>query len=149
MEYKLIQEILAKSVSKNWDMAKTEWNLDGISYIKPPEEPYTCLCGHYPIRELCYIKNSYTGTILTVGNCCIDKFTGLNSKKYFDSLKRVKKDLSNPFNADFIRLMYEKFIISKWERDFYLSTWRKRHLTGRQFDKRIQINNKIIIKEAF
>ena len=52
--YKLIDEIIKLSQSKLWDIAKTEWDFDSI-YVS--DAPQTCLCGHYPIINICIIKN--------------------------------------------------------------------------------------------
>lgn len=140
-EFTLVEDILKNSRSKIWDIAKTEWKLDGISYS---DEPDTCLCGHYPIKELCHIRNIYTQIEVTVGNCCINKFIGLKPKKYFNTLKRVKQNIHLPFNADFIHLAYEKKVINLWEKTFYLDTWRRRKLSVNQIMKRAEINKKIL-----
>ena len=47
-EYKLTEEILKRSQSNVWDMAKLEWKLNEIYEA---EEPETCLCGHFSIGE--------------------------------------------------------------------------------------------------
>jgi hypothetical protein len=47
-EYKLTEEILKRSQSNVWDMAKLEWKLNEIYEA---EEPETCLCGHFPIGK--------------------------------------------------------------------------------------------------
>jgi len=47
-EYKLTEEILKRSQSNVWDMAKLEWKLN---VIYEAEEPETCLCGHFPIGK--------------------------------------------------------------------------------------------------
>lgn len=54
-EYKLTQEIIALSVSSNWDVAKLEWKL---YEIYEADEPETCLCGHFPIIEICVLSNA-------------------------------------------------------------------------------------------
>ena len=52
-ESKLIQEIIKLSVADIWEIAKCEWELIEIYFS---DEPETCLCGHYPIIELCEIR---------------------------------------------------------------------------------------------
>ena len=143
-EYHLVEGILQCSRSKIWDIAKSEWKLDGIDKLDRDTEPLTCLCGHYPIRELCYIHNEFTGQRLIVGNCCILRFTGLDSKRIFSSLKRVKRDNRRAFNADFINMAYDHDLLSEWESKFYLDTWRKRYLTSNQMRKRVEINEKLL-----
>ncbi|MEV9638335.1 hypothetical protein ABZO35_28195, partial [Burkholderia pseudomallei] len=57
-EFKLTAEIIARSKAKTWDLAKTEWSL---AEVYEAEEPETCLCGHFPIIEICTLKNRVTG----------------------------------------------------------------------------------------
>ena len=49
--------ILALSRATDWEVAKKEWRLVEISEA---DEPETCLCGHFPIIELCTISNATT-----------------------------------------------------------------------------------------
>jgi hypothetical protein len=49
----LITEILARSVAQTWDEARREWSLYEIYEAYEPE---TCLCGHFPIIELCVLR---------------------------------------------------------------------------------------------
>ena len=86
-QYKLSAEIVAQSEAQAWDEAKLEWKLDHIYW---EEEPDTCLCGHYPINELCILRNAKNGNTALVGNCCVKKFMGLPSDKIFQSLKKSK-----------------------------------------------------------
>ena len=60
-EYKLTSELLKLSYSKYWADAKKEWGIQRIYYLD--DEPQACLCGHYPIKEVCVIKNNKTGKI--------------------------------------------------------------------------------------
>ncbi len=140
-QYKLAQEIISVSEANNWDEAHLEWELFNI-YEEDGFE--TCLCGHYPIKELCVLKNKLNSLRVTVGNCCVQKFMGISSNKLFSALKRVKKDPGKPFNADVIEFVYSKSYINGWERDFYIDTWRKRDLSSKQLDTRVKINKKIL-----
>lgn len=78
-EFRLIQEILARSKSNNWDEAKTEWKL--IEIIEA-EEPETCLCGHYPIIELCELRNTLNGKGAVVGNHLLRNSWGFRLIKF-------------------------------------------------------------------
>ena len=51
-EFKLISEIISRSVADQWEEAKQEWTLKQI-YMA--DEPEICLCGHYPIIECCIL----------------------------------------------------------------------------------------------
>lgn len=140
-EYQLALEIIKRSVNPTWEMAKREWKL---VEIEESEDYETCLCGHYPIRELCTLKNIKNGKKTIVGNCCVKKFLGLPSNKIFQAVKRVRKDTGKSLNAETIRLAYEQGWINDWENNFYLDIMRKRMLTNRQLAKKLQVNEKVL-----
>jgi hypothetical protein len=68
--------ILSLSRATGWEVAKKEWRLVDISEA---DEPESCLCGHYPIIELCTIANATTGNSVDVGNVCVKRFLGFRS----------------------------------------------------------------------
>lgn len=127
-EFKLITEICSLSQANSWDQAKREWSLEDVYEA---DEPETCLCGHFPIIEVCMLTNTLNGNSATVGNCCVKKFIGLPSDKIFQAVKRVRKDKSKSLNAAAIDHDFTKGWINNWERDFYLDIMRKRQLTER------------------
>jgi len=45
---------------------------------KAPPYTYYCVCGH-DIKENCFVKDTITGNILVIGNCCIKKFMLINN----------------------------------------------------------------------
>lgn len=141
--YKLTTEIIALSVGKTWDEAKLEWQLEDVT---KDEEPSTCLCGHFPIFELCTLRNTKNGTAAVVGNCCVKKFIGLPSDKIFQAVARVQKDWWRALNAETIDHAHQKGWITGWERDFYFDTMRKRiaGMSSKQSFKRNQINQRIL-----
>lgn len=138
-EYTLTEEIITRSVAEDWDAAKLEWSL---FEVYEAEEPETCLCGHFPIIELCVLQNKHNHDFATVGNCCVKKFLGLESDKIFQAVKRVRKDSERALNAEAIEYGFNKGWINSWEKRFYLDTMRKRNLSPKQKTKRIQINEK-------
>ena len=140
-EYKLAEEIVALSDADVWDRAKLEWELEDIYH---EEEPDTCLCGQFPINELCYLRNTKNGNRALVGNVCVKKFLGLPSDKIFDAINRTIKDINKALNAEAIDHAFKKRWISQWERDFYFDTWRKRLLSYKQAVKRIEINERVL-----
>ena len=142
-EYRLSQEITALSKSNKWDDARLEWELFRMF---DQEDLDTCLCGHYPIKEICVLRNKLNDNQAIVGNCCVEKFMGLSSDKLFSALKRVKKDISKPFNADVIQFSFDRGYITNWEKTFYIDTWRKRDLSKKQVEVRVGINKKILAK---
>src|SRR5262245_24048009 len=92
----LVRQLLELSQARSWADAKLEWSLD---YIFEVEDPRTCACLHYPIKEVCVIRNNITGHELMVGNCCVKNFMGLHSDELFNSLKRIQKDISKSLSA--------------------------------------------------
>jgi len=139
--YELATKIVALSVADTWDEAKLEWSL--IDVFKE-EEPDTCLCGHYPIIENCVLGNRLNGQQAIVGNVCVKKFLGLPSDKIFQAINRIAQDNERSLNAEAIDHAHRKGWINDWERKFYFDTMRKRSLSGKQRDKRIQINDKVL-----
>jgi hypothetical protein len=140
-EYKLTEEILKRSQSDVWDMAKLEWKLNEIYEA---EEPETCLCGHVPIIEICVLQNKLNAQFATVGNCCVKKFIGLPSDLIFQAVKRVRKDDQKSLNAAAIQHAYEKGWINKWEYNFSFNTMRKRKLSTKQLQTRMKVNEKML-----
>lgn len=139
----LQQEIIALSESSIWSEAKDEWEVESIYKVS---EPQTCLCGHYPIIEICSLQNLKNGNTATVGNTCVNKFMGLFSDKIFQAVKRIQKDNTKSLNKEAIKYAYTKKWITDWENDFYKDTMFKRNLSLKQAKKRIIINKKILLK---
>lgn len=140
-EYTLTKEILSRSHSASWDEAKLEWKLHNIYEV---DEFETCLCGHYPIKEVCVLQNSRNQNMATVGNCCVKKFIGLPSDLIFQAVKRVRKDGEKSLNFEAIAHAYAKGWINDWEFKFSVDTMNKRKLTGNQLEKRMQVNHKML-----
>ncbi len=142
-EYKLSREIIALSVANTWDRARPEWQIEDI-YIQ--EEPDTCLCGHFPINELCVLRNIQNRATAVVGNVCVKKFLGLRSDKMFDAVKRVASDETRALNVEAVEHAHGKGWINDWEQSFYLDTWRLRNLSTNRMEKRVQINRKVLAR---
>ncbi len=133
--------ILALSRATSWEVAKKEWRLVDISEA---DEPETCLCGHYPIIELCTIANATTGKSVDVGNVCVKRFLGFRSDLIFQSLKRIRADRDKSIGPDAAAFFHERGVINAWEYEFQQSTMRKRNLSDRQLATRRQINEKVL-----
>jgi hypothetical protein len=133
--------ILALSRATDWEIAKKEWRLVEISEA---DEAETCLCGHYPIIELCTIANATTGTSVDVGNVCVKRFLGFRSDLIFQSLKRVRADRDKAIGPDATAFFHERGVINDWEYQFQQSTMRKRDLSERQLFSRRKINEKVL-----
>jgi hypothetical protein len=140
-KFRLTEEIIKLSESDTWDKAKLEWKLE---YIYWSDDAQTCLCGHYPIKEICVLENQNNKNFIKIGNCCVKKFVGIKSDKIFQCLKRIKNNITSGLNAETIEYAFNKKWINKWEYDFSFDTARKKNLSSKQELKRIQINKKII-----
>lgn len=147
-KYKLSKEIVALSEANTWYEAKLEWLLDNVYEA---EEPETCLCGHFPIIEICVLRNKENHNSAVVGNCCVKKFIGLPSNKIFQAYKRVRKDDTKSVNAEALEHAYGKHWISDWEIGFYFDIMRKRNLSVNQARKKKEINTKLakMMKKAY
>ena len=138
-QYQLTNELLKLSHSKTWDKAKLEWE---VVDVEKSEDPEQCLCGHYPILEICTISNLKTNEKARVGNCCVKKFNN-KSEKIFRAIDRVRKDETKSVNSETLDLAFNKKIINLKERNFYIDILRRRKLSSKQLDWKIAINRKL------
>jgi hypothetical protein len=127
------------SQSQKWDEAKLEWELVDIERTEDPEE---CLCGHYPILEICTILNSRTHKKSRVGNCCVKKFNN-KSDKIFRSVAKIRKDVEKSVNAETLELAFRNGWLNDKEYKFYMDILRKRNLSDKQLAWKKSINQKI------
>jgi len=137
----LKERILERSQATDWEVARKEWSLVGIH---DADEPETCLCGHFPIIEICHIKNRVTGHSTDVGNQCVKRFLGLRSDLIFNAIKRIRKDPTKSLNADAITYFFERRLLNDWEYEFLQDTMRKRNLSAGQMERRLRINQKVL-----
>lgn len=144
MHQQLAEEIIALSDADHWSAAKREWS---FSHAYMCEDGYyqTCLCGHYPIKEICVISNDYNGNDTEVGNCCVNKFLEIESaNKIFTSVKRLKEDMSKSMSEEVLDYLMEKRAITGSELEFYSDIIRKRKLSEKQEAYKQKINRKLI-----
>lgn len=142
-KYKLIEEITSLSQSKIWLLVKLEWELD---YIYFESEPETCLCGHFPIIEVCVLRNRHNRNTAIVGNICVKKFIGLPSDNIFQAIKRITKDEEKSLNLETIKYAHNKNWISDKDFNFYSDIYRKRYLTSKQLNWKVKINQRVLLK---
>lgn len=136
------RELIRLSRSVIWTEILREWeykdSYSGHSY---------CLCGN-SLQTIFIFRNVETGVHIEVGSTCIKKF--LNSPANIDIVKAHKsfiaigKDIDRPLKWEAIVYAFEHGWIADWDRDFYLSTYRRRGLSSRQSTQRKRINTKII-----
>lgn len=142
-QYKLFREIIALSKSNDWDVAVREWRPDYTIVLEKAEE--TCLCGHYPIKECCYIENILNNNKIMVGNCCIKKFfPDLDVQFYFKGIRSCKKG-SIP-NYKFREYCLANKWINGWEFKFLQDRFRKKNASPKQEECKANILYKIIKK---
>lgn len=121
-EVKLRGAIISLSVSKVWETARCEWKLEEIQIT---EEPETCLCGHTPINELCFLRNKLNHMKAMVGNVCVHKFMGIPSHLIFEGIKRIMVDINAALNSEATVYAYERGWLTEWEYTFCddISCW--------------------------
>lgn len=140
-QQQLAYEITKLSVAPTWESAKEEWNLNTLYKAHDPE---TCTCGHYPILNICILKNKLNGKYVTVGNCCVKKFMNLPSDLIFQAVARITEDATKALNLEALNYARDKGWINDWEYGFYCNTFSKRKLTEKQKAKRVQVNTMFI-----
>jgi hypothetical protein len=109
------------------------------------DEPETCLCGHYPIIEICEIRNQITRRHAEVGNRCVQRFLGFRSDLIFAGVKRIRRDRTKALNADAIAFFRERGLLTAWEYTFAESTVKKRVFSLAQMQSRVRINEKVLV----
>ena len=139
--WKLAKEIIARSDSKDWDSARAEWALIEVYDVDGPE---TCLCGHFPIHRICILQRRGTPREVTVGRCCVKLFIDPDVDKVTQACQALWENIDRAVSGSVVVWLHGRGMISDWEQDFYLSTWRKRILTAPQRAKRRQVNEKIL-----
>lgn len=134
--------ILSCSRSQDWTNARLEWQLDGVDELERAEE--TCPCGYHPIKFLCWLYNTITHARVFVGNVCVNRFLPEhNVIGISEGLKRIRESPGKAANKALLVWAHKIGLITDWEYVFGLDTCRKRNLSWRQEEKRIQINRRI------
>lgn len=141
-EFKLFQEIIALSNADDWEEAKKEWNL---YRVYESDNPQTCLCGHYPIINICVLYNVENKNTTEVGNECVKKFFKIElADAIIKSIKKIKADISKSINIETIDYLHSKQCINDWEYGFYKNIKAKRKLSDKQMAIKIKINNRFL-----
>lgn len=143
-KFKILKKRLTElSVATEWESVREEWKL---THIYLSYDPCICLCTHYPIFELCYLKNIENGRVVCVGNHCVQHFIGIHTDTLFAGYKRIKDDVRNATNTSLATFAYDKGWINDWEVKFVTSTALKRKLSLKQLTKRMSINRQILTR---
>lgn len=144
-DWRLIEEVLLRSISTEWESAIDEWDHIGYDYV---QSDGTCACGKQHISELNYVRNRFTGSELIIGSECINKFFKYQIDGLHASINKVLKEPHKSLHLDIIRKAYYKGIITQWEKNFYLDVYRKqwRGMSYKQIQTKESINSKILNK---
>lgn len=146
----LKREILARSRSQEWHVARTEW----VFRYMYKKRAGTCVCTHHPISVHCVISNKKTGQGLVIGNRCVKNF----DRKIWsivEAVKRMYKCSTARPSVKLIKYAAADGVINDWERNFLLDILqklkrykvRKKKLTCQQTNTMTSIINQI--KEAY
>ncbi len=142
--WKLPPNLIALSQATTWSEALKEWSLTDIEQLGDE----TCLCNHYPIKEVCHISNEKNGNTAIVGNCCVKRFevdtVFEGTHKIFSALKRMRENSKASANKELIQYAYDNKVFSERDYEFYNKIWRKRKLTERQEDYKAALNERLI-----
>lgn len=137
----LKSHILARSISQNFNVARTEWDLIAVEMT---EEWDQCPCGQ-DIKEHCFIENRLTGARTYVGNVCINRFMEISTGNLFAGLKRIAKDNGANANDDVIEYAFKNgYLFGINEYNFLKQTKNKRKLSAKQIEWKKRINSRIL-----
>lgn len=137
---------LQKSIFKfsrnkvEWELARSEWFLDHIELSKTFKR---CECGH-AIKELCYIRNRFTGHTLKVGNVCINYFDEEFNPRIIAGLKKIIADPNSNLNGDLIRHAYRYGIIDNETAQIMWNNRRKKNISQSMRDFKRKVIRKIL-----
>lgn len=138
---RLKAHILPLSVSRIFDVARTEWVLEAIEIS---DEFDNCPCGQ-EIKEHCYIRNRLNENATYVGNVCINRFIQIDTGNLFDGLKRIATDITANANHDLIEHAWRSgYLFGEKEYNFLKQTALKRKLSAAQTAWKVKINRRIL-----
>lgn len=138
---KLKQTLIDNSTSKDWEVARLEWDL--YSIIRSDEKS-SCLCGA-SIKNIFSIFNKETGEVLNVGSDCI-KNINADYDNIYEYLQNIFLDNDKRPNQKLVKYCYENEIID--EDDFIFCNLLSSKTNLRRFKDlqsiRSKINQKIL-----
>lgn len=112
----LKERIIELSTNQDWEAARNEWSLTD-TYISSVFQK--CLCGHYPIKEICEIHNPTTDKKVTVGNCCVKKVFNMESERIFRNIRKCIKDESTLLTDFVLDFAFKNNLIDAIDKHFY------------------------------
>ena len=112
--------------SQDKDNPFAEWKPHHTEYAKRGEK-HICLCSHAPITELCFMENIHSKEIIKVGNCCVNKFWGIDLSAEFKALKKKAEEERRQEKIQ--RMM---LVSNDYEKGFLESVMKKKNLSDKQ-----------------
>lgn len=115
----LIKTVIEKSVSKSWNNAVLEWEIDDV--IEDEDNESSCICGKENIRYLFTIKNiNNQNTLFPIGSSCIKKFERedlneltLVNEKLFKLFHAVKANAFISLNSEYFSRKILKYLFDQ------------------------------------
>jgi hypothetical protein len=112
----LIDNIIATSVSKNWDLAVREWDL--VDWDEDLACSSQCVCGKEDIRYLFRIRNRNNGNeLFPIGSQCIKKFgradlyqDAVTKEKMFELMHAIEEGKRIELDSDFFSRRVMEFL---------------------------------------
>ena len=115
----LVKTVIERSLSKSWDAAVLEWEIDDV--IEDENNDSSCICGKENIRYLFTIKNiNNQNKLFPIGSSCIKKFDRedlneitLINEKLFKLFHAVKANNFITFNSEYFSRKLLKYIFDQ------------------------------------
>ncbi len=144
-KFQLITGIISKSNSITWEEAVLEWETIDIYSLNDWEESLSSLCWHYPIRNICLLKNSKNTNLVIVWNICVKKFISDAPDKIFTWINTIRKDNWKWPSRELVEWMYLNKAINKYEYDFCIGKFWAKKFYGKQLEFRKTTNDKMVL----
>lgn len=139
---KLKESIIENSINKDREKAKWEWEVIN-SYLMPWYT--TCLCGKYPISEVCELQNKNNSKKVMVGNDCVKYFFDADHSYIYSAIKKIEENINNVVNDKIIIYALEKWRIDATQKSFYILMRRRKDPWEYQLKVRQDVN-KILLE---
>lgn len=111
---RLQNEIIALSVSKDWESAKKEWEVKWYFYDKGYRG---CLCGPRGIHNICVIWNKRNSNELEICNSCVRLYFGLDAGVELEKcVRKIKANIECNMSHSALVYLEKNIIISECER---------------------------------
>ncbi len=146
MRERLVENILAHSKGKNWEIAKWERRVYEIYYSKVAME---CLCWQKNIKNICVIQHKQTEKLCIIWNECIHHFLNKDYDYLFKDIKKLLKDGKQAVSEKTLNYIQSHGIADKGTCWMY-GLYRRRRLEFSHPQMRIRTNvNKAFLNACY